>query len=176
MKIKEIAVREVAGGLFSLNDLHKAAGGENKDKPNHFMSSPQTVGLIGEIAKVPGSRPFRKIMGRAGGTYVCKELVYAYAMWVSPAFHLEVINSFDQSVSKSRAVMTELDKIGAEVSKSTSELMKAIDDATVTISDLKRHGSDWGSYGAAIRRVKADTTKKLNAAKAEIQFKLDLLG
>jgi len=56
------------------------------------MGLAQTNDLIDEIAN-GGNPPFNPVntkQGRYGGTFVAKELVYAYAMWVSAKFHLAV--------------------------------------------------------------------------------------
>lgn len=83
-------------GLYSLNDLHQSAGGDKKHKPDNFLRLDTTKALIAEI-QVSDVRLAVKVThgGPNRGTYVCRELVYAYAMWISAKFSLEVIRAFD---------------------------------------------------------------------------------
>ncbi|AOW48402.1 KilA-N domain-containing protein [Acetobacter ascendens] len=93
-------IRQDAEGRFCLNDCHKASGGENKNRPSIWVDNSQTKALIAEIQAEAGIPALTSIKGgNASGTYACKELVYAYAMWISPAFHLTVIRAFDALVT-----------------------------------------------------------------------------
>lgn len=88
-------------GRFSLNDLHKAAGGNPNHRPGEFLRNQQAQELVAELTDAgnPAS-PIESIKGGTKqGTYVCKELVYAYAMWISAKFHLQVIRAFDALVT-----------------------------------------------------------------------------
>lgn len=95
-------VRTDKDGRYSLNDLHKAAGGEKRHGPAYWLVGEQTQGLISVLAKEMGDTGNPVSVTRGGnaqGTFVCKELVYAYAMWISPEFHLRVIRAFDALVN-----------------------------------------------------------------------------
>ncbi|TYQ19877.1 UNVERIFIED_ORG: KilA domain-containing protein [Zoogloea ramigera] len=100
LKIADIPIRTDEAGRFSLNDLHKAAGGEARHKPHDFLRSQQTQALVSELAGEESDTgiPASVVSIKGGlnqGTYAGKELVYAYAMWISAKFHLQVIRTFD---------------------------------------------------------------------------------
>lgn len=101
LTISNISIHQDANGRYSLNDLHKAAGSEDKHKPAFWLRSEQTNELVEEILKVQicTFNPVDTKKGRYGGTYVCKELVYSYAMWISAAFSLKVIRAYDDLVN-----------------------------------------------------------------------------
>lgn len=79
--------------LYSLNDLYQASGSENKHAPFRFIRLETTKELIAEIEKETPNA-LKVIRGTQGGTYACEELVIAYAMWISPKFHLIVLRAF----------------------------------------------------------------------------------
>ncbi len=97
--IADTKIRQDSKGRYSLNDLHRAAGGEKKHQPSDWLRTQQAKDLVAELGKTPGIPGITRTQGRSGGTFVCKELVYAYAMWISAAFHLKVIRTFDDAVN-----------------------------------------------------------------------------
>ena len=90
ISVANVAIRQF-DNLYSLNDLHKASGGEKRHQPANWLRSQQTIDLI-EYLKSEESEPIQKKQGL--GTFVCKELVVHYGMWISPAFSLKVIRVF----------------------------------------------------------------------------------
>lgn len=94
IEIGGVVIHADAQGRFSINDLHRAAGGEDRHKPGHWLATQQTRELIVEI-ETGGIPAVSRIEGRNGGTYGSKEMIYSYAMWVSAKFHLQVIRTFD---------------------------------------------------------------------------------
>ena len=123
-------------GLYSLNDLHKASGSEKKHEPNRFIRIEKTQSLIAEIERYPemgiGVNAIKG--GTNQGTWVCKELVYAYAMWISAKFHLHVIRAFDQLALSSQPLSSSDSSLSSALSR--SELSNQNNEATRTMAKL----------------------------------------
>ena len=115
LSISDTAIRQDSDGRYCINDLHKAAGGEKRHQPSNWLQLQQSCELIEELANplifsvpgIPGTDRINNLapvsvirsLAEQQGTFVVKELVYAYAMWISPKFHIRVIRAFDALVS-----------------------------------------------------------------------------
>lgn len=101
LTILSTGIRQDAEGRYCLNDCHRAAGGDKAKQPANFLRLDATQALALEIYHSSDVRsdPIEVLNGGTNpGTYVARELVYAYAMWISPSFHLTVIRAFDAMV------------------------------------------------------------------------------
>lgn len=109
--IADITILQDEDGRYSLNDLHAASGGIKKHAPSYWMQTQQFKALAAELdaeliagkdVLITGIPAIKTVAGRYGGTYVVKELVYAYAMWISAAFSLRVIRAYDAIVTSGK--------------------------------------------------------------------------
>lgn len=104
MMILDKPIRQV-DGLYCLNDLHRASGGETRHKAAEWLRLVQTSELISELENqikvgFPTLKQNQEVIrvihgGLNRGTYACRELVLAYATWISPKFFLLVLRTFD---------------------------------------------------------------------------------
>ena len=133
-------------GRYSLNDLHKAAGGSVKHLPNKFMRSNSFKSAVNVlIAQKRAFEPVAKKQGRYnGGTWVCKELVYKYAMWVNAEFEIRVIQTFDAIVNK----------------LNTPSSMLALNELTAKIESDKHVASVCGRELAKYKQIKKENEQK----------------
>lgn len=117
--IDGVSVRRDIFGRYCLNDLHRAAGAQDKHKPAFWLRNEQTEQLISELQISNSETPDPVSVIRGGkeqGSYVCKELVYSYAMWISPQFSLRVIRTFDAAVNQPATLQSQAaDKMQAGV-------------------------------------------------------------
>lgn len=106
IKIMGVTIHANSNGLYSVTNLWKASGAKSKDLPEKFFRLKQTNEMINAInqklVSVNGAA-LQVVKGlnqdTEQGTYACKQLVYAYAMWINADFYLAVIEAFDHLVN-----------------------------------------------------------------------------
>lgn len=150
LSIADTAIRQDEAGRYCLNDLHRAAGAEAKHQPANWLRMQQTQELVAELDRdsIPQIRGIESKQGL--GTFVAKELVYAYAMWISPAFHLKVIRAYDSQVARPSGLnagnLTRLEVLQiamqAEEGRIKAEGEKAVVEARLAIASPKADALD----------------------------------
>jgi KilA-N domain len=142
LRISNISVRQDTTGRYCLNDLHKAAGGDKRHGASYWLSNQQTKELIAELESTGIS--VVTLEGRTGGTYVVKELVYAYAMWISPAFHLKVIRAYDAmatlpALNPNEISRLQLLEIALQAEQERIELAAKMDRLESRLESIEQH-------------------------------------
>lgn len=107
LKISGIDIAQDEHGRFNLNDLHRASGGQKRHQPSDFLRLQKTKDLIEELRNpsipgIPGTENIKhlepvsivKSFFMTQGTFAVEELIFEYAMWISPAFKVQVIRAY----------------------------------------------------------------------------------
>ena len=157
--ISNVAIRQTENNLYNLNDLHKASGGEDRHAPRRWLQNQQTTELIEELSKdgnpsLEENQQVIKVVrgGNKRGTYACKELVYAYATWISAKFFLLVIRTFDAVIS------------GGPAAKTTADDRTPLRQAVAAL--VGRKGIDYSTaYGMVHQRFNVGAIEDLPAEK-----------
>lgn len=148
LTIQNQTVSEV-DGMFSLNDLFKSSNSaEPKHQPKRWLQLVRTKALIKELksSDFMDGNSVHKSNGKAG-TFVCRELVYSYAMHISPKFEITVIRAFDKAAQKK---LKQAQLQGTAEWQQNRELGKLTrHDATDTIQQFVDYATAQGSRSAS---------------------------
>jgi len=156
LTVGSVTIRE-HDGLYSLNDLHRASGSDNKHRPSLYLANEQTKALIAEVDKA-GIPAFRITRGRYASTYACRELVIAYAAWISAEFHLKVIRVFLDTVAPvQQHTLTLDDPHASDLDASiVNEIVSTTTRNIVETLHRQRKLIDWQAVIEAIQNPKSD--------------------
>ncbi|WP_118777662.1 KilA-N domain-containing protein [Neisseria lactamica] len=157
ISISNVAIRQSSSQLFNLNDLYKASGSNPTHQPSNWLRNQQTKGLIAEI-EAEGGKACEVINGgKNRGTYACKELVYAYATWISAKFFLLVIRTFDRVANNRLSDGIKLAKTAADDRTGLRQAVAAL---------VGRKGIDYSSaYSMVHQRFNVEAIEDIPADK-----------
>ncbi|EKO3500743.1 KilA-N domain-containing protein [Vibrio fluvialis] len=160
--------------LYSLNDLHKASGNAAKHQPSRFLRLDTTQELIAEISSYPDLGSTHKVEN-GKGTWVCKELVYAYAMWISARFHLQVILAFDAIASQPQIAPSDVTL--------TAKQARFLQCAFSQFDELKaRHGESYRQYQTMQQQINMMRSfcdhmeSELKAFRSQVDAEIDAIN
>ena len=100
--VGEVVVHRSENDLYSLNDLHKASGGEEATKPYRFLEVAKNATFVKSLqALTPDTPVLVTVKGGANpGTWGSEEVAYKYASWISDDFDILVMSTFKKVVRK----------------------------------------------------------------------------
>ncbi|WP_226019975.1 KilA-N domain-containing protein [Serratia symbiotica] len=152
--IDNIAIRQDLQGRYCLNDLHRAAGGQERHTPKYWLNLQQSQELVhilsdGGFPPSEQNQPVSVIRGgKQQGTYVCKELVFSYAMWISAAFNLKVIRTFDAVYSDIvPQTLPEALRLAADMAEQNAQLTRKVHEDAPKVAFVEHYVETGGAKG-----------------------------
>ncbi len=89
--VNGVDVRVDVAGRYCLSDLHKASGKIPKHRPHQFLRIKKARNLIKQVESETGLHAVA--VEWAVNSYAVKDIVLAYAHWISPLFYSAVIHA-----------------------------------------------------------------------------------
>lgn len=163
LTILDTSIRADECGRFCLNDLHRASGGSKRHQPSDFLRTSSAKGLEAALNAEPGNPgAVEKVRGGAAGgaTFVRRELVIAYAMWIDSTFMLQVIRAFDGAQQRAMS----------EAAVQHQELAQL----SLTLRDEKADASDCGRRLGRWGKRRRTLLQRIEALERVLQLSLDI--
>lgn len=123
-------------GWYNLNTLRKAAGNQRRHEVNNWIGQANTLDLIEKIS-ITGKPVYESRRGserNGGGTWACRDLIFAYAEWISAEFHKAVLETFSSAVDGDAIKAVETAQSVARVDGKVSR--------RAFVGGLAKHGAD----------------------------------